>query len=86
MTLSQLKSELSHYKSKCVDLMCENDELKQALSQRNQEILEIIDEFRTQCYGKLNGLDSNLDWWLCIDELITEYLKKQLPTTEEGKE
>ena len=51
----------------------------------HKEILEIIDKFRTQCYGKLNGLDSNLDWWLCIDELITEYLKKQLTNSEDEK-
>ena len=39
-----LMKEMSHYKSRCVDLMCENDELKQALSKRNKEILEIIEK------------------------------------------
>jgi len=50
----RLVKELSHYKSKCVDLMCENDELKQAISQRNQEIIKMIDDLYDYYKTKLD--------------------------------
>lgn len=77
-----LFKEMSHYKSRCVDLMCENDELKKALSQRNKEILEIIDH---EIKEEMEAIDKKVirQTWDIVDEL--RYLKQQL-TNSEGKE
>jgi transcription termination factor Rho len=93
----RLFKEMSHYKSRCIDLMCEIDELKkkraywemrckqeqekikQALSQRNKKILEIIEkEFKY-----LQSLGYNK-----LTEEVYKFkqrIKQQLTTNSEGK-
>ena len=85
----RLVKELSHYKSRCVDLMCENDELKQALSNRNQEILEIIDKLKIKHTKEHRGCGDPSE--CCFNRLdvlgwdFFKELKQQLTTEGEGK-